>query len=98
MKEVTTEITIKLMFHEKVKDQDVDEYISHDQDPEIQRQFAAALADMAGADKGDLVGKVKVFVMDDVAEEPSFDAPVEFEGCMNPPENDEEGVNENNEL
>lgn len=69
MKEITTEMTLKVMWHDKVKDEHVDEYIERDQDPEVQEQFAKAVAVALGADKVDIVGKVKLFVMDDVPEE-----------------------------
>lgn len=69
MKEITTEMTLKVMWHEKVKDEHVDEYIERDRDPEVQKQFAKAVAVALGADKVDIVGKVKLFVRDDVPEE-----------------------------
>lgn len=66
MKEITTEITLKVMWHEKVEDHDVDGYISSENDPETQRKFAEAVSAVLGADKVDVVGKVKMFIMDDV--------------------------------
>ena len=68
MKEVTTEMTLKIMWHEKVEDQNVDDYITHDRDPETQEKFAEAVKIALGADKVDIVGKVRNFVMDDVEE------------------------------
>lgn len=64
MKEVTTELTLKVMFIEKVEDDQVDEYIEHDSEQDTQRRFAEAVAKVLDADKVDVVGKLKHFVMD----------------------------------
>lgn len=69
MKEVTTELTLKVMFIEKVEDDQVDEYIKHDSDPDTQRRFAEAVSKVLDADKVDVVGKLKHFIIDDVKED-----------------------------
>ena len=68
MKEITTEITLKVMWHEKVEDQNVGEYISRDARAETQRKFEEAVRIALDADKVDISGKVKMFIMDDVKE------------------------------
>ena len=68
MKEITTEMTLKVMWHEKVEDEHVDEYITRDARADIQRKFEEAVKVALGADKVDISGKVKMFVMDDVKE------------------------------
>ena len=68
MKDITTEVTLKITFHEKVDDHDADEYIQHDLDPKTQKKFTDAVATSMGADKVDIIGKVKHFVRDDVEE------------------------------
>lgn len=71
MKEITTEITLKITSIETVNDSEVDEHIEHDRDKDIQKNFAKAVAAVIGADKVD-VSKVRHFIMDIDHKEPTF--------------------------
>ena len=63
MKEITTEMTLKITWVEKVKNKDEAAYVEHNLDQEIQKAFAETLKQALEADKVD-VDDVKHFVID----------------------------------
>ena len=54
MKEITTEMTLKITWVEKVKNKDEAEYVEHNLDQEIQKAFAETLREALEADNVDI--------------------------------------------